>query len=88
MLDVTGKHMCESEFESLKAIHAVSPGFAPEPYAWGKYSQESSETYFLLTEFRDIGEQVCALGFAILRYTHGIGSPRPLPVSAAHCSPI
>ena len=53
--------MCEGEFESLKAIHAVSPGFVPEPYAWGKYAQEIPETYFLLAEFRDIGEQVRAL---------------------------
>ena len=54
----TGRHMCEGEFESLKAIHAVSPNFVPKPYAWGKYLQEKQETYFLLTEFRDVGEQV------------------------------
>ena len=41
-LGATGRHMCEGEFESLKAIHAVSPGFVPEPYAWGKYTQEDS----------------------------------------------
>lgn len=51
--------MCEGEFESLKAIHAVSPGFVPEPYAWGKYAQEDPETYFLLAEFRNVGRQVC-----------------------------
>ena len=51
--------MCEGEFESLKAIHAVSPGFAPKPYAWGKY-KEDPETYFLLAQFRDVGEQVGA----------------------------
>ncbi|MCJ1279991.1 hypothetical protein MMC21_007816 [Puttea exsequens] len=27
-----GKRMCEGEFESLKAVHAVFPGFVPEPY--------------------------------------------------------
>ena len=32
-LGALGKQMCEDEFESLKAIHAVSPGFVPEPYA-------------------------------------------------------
>lgn len=53
-----GRHMCEGEFESLKAIHAVSPGFVPKPYAWGKYLQDTPETYFLLAEFRYIGEQV------------------------------
>lgn len=59
----TGRHMCEGEFESLKAIHAVSPTFVPTPFAWGKYLQEEPETYFLLTEFRDVGEQVswCAV---------------------------
>ena len=50
--------MCEGEFESLKAIYAISPGFVPEPYAWGKYTQEIPETYFLLAEFRDVGRQV------------------------------
>ena len=50
--------MCEGEFESLKAIHAVSPSFVPQPYAWGRCRREDSETYFLLAEFRDVGEQV------------------------------
>ncbi|KAI9774251.1 MAG: hypothetical protein M1839_001753 [Geoglossum umbratile] len=56
-LGETGRHMCEGEFESLKAIYAVSPSFVPKPYAWGKYSQEGPDTYFLLAEFRDVGEQ-------------------------------
>ena len=51
--------MCEGEFESLKAIHAVSPGFVLEPYAWGKYTEEDPKTYFLLAEFRIVGTQVC-----------------------------
>ena len=58
--------MCEGEFESLKAIHAISPRFVPRPYAWGKYSQETPETYFLLAEFRDVGEQVCGHKFLII----------------------
>ncbi len=41
------------EYGSLKAIHAVSPDMVPEPYSWGKY--DGSDTYFLLTEFREIG---------------------------------
>ena len=53
--------MCEGEFESLKAAHAVFPEFVPEPYAWGKYTQRAPETYFLLTEFREIDTQVCAV---------------------------
>lgn len=49
--------MIEGEFESLKAIHAVTPSFTPEPFAWGRYQKEDPETYFLLAEFREIGEQ-------------------------------
>lgn len=49
--------MIEGEFESLKAIHAVSPSFVPEPFAWGRYRKEGPETYFLLAAFREVGEQ-------------------------------
>lgn len=57
-LGSTGRHMCEGEYESLKEIYAVSPDFVPEPYAWGKYCRPEPETYFILAEFRDVGEQV------------------------------
>lgn len=66
-LGETGRRMCEGEFESLKAIYAVSPGFVPKPYAWGRYKQESPETYFLLAEFREIRRQVCQTFFTSLR---------------------
>jgi len=59
--------MCEGEYESLKAIHAVSPGFVPQPYAWGKYAEKDPETYFLLAEFRDVGKQVRAARSALVR---------------------
>jgi protein-ribulosamine 3-kinase len=49
--------MILGECEPLKAIHAVSPNLVPEPYAWGKYDGPDSNTYFLLTEFRGVGEQ-------------------------------
>jgi fructosamine-3-kinase len=52
--------MCQGEFESLKAAYAVSPSFIPEPYGWGKYDSPGTnnrETYFLLTEFRSVGQQ-------------------------------
>ncbi|WEW55098.1 hypothetical protein PRK78_000526 [Emydomyces testavorans] len=52
-----GRLMIEGEYESLKAIHAVSPDFAPEPYAWGKYRNDEEDTYFLLAEYREVGEQ-------------------------------
>ena len=59
-LDETGQNMCEGEFESLKEIWGVSAIFVPQPYAWGTYIQQNSGSriYFLLTEFRDVGEQV------------------------------
>ncbi|KAI9769111.1 MAG: hypothetical protein M1840_004462 [Geoglossum simile] len=56
-LGEVGRQMCEGEFESLKTIHAVSPTIVPEPYGWGKCSQDDPDAYFLLAEFRDIGEQ-------------------------------
>lgn len=49
--------MTEGAFESLKAIHTVAPNFVPEPYAWGRYCKEEPETYFLLAELREVGEQ-------------------------------
>lgn len=62
----TGQAMMRGEFESLRAMHAVSPTIVPEPYAWGNYSSSPSssstaekgeETYYLLTEFREVGQQ-------------------------------
>ena len=50
--------MCEGEFESLKKAYAVSPKFVPCPIAWGRFSAKGPETYFLLAEFRNVGEQV------------------------------
>ncbi|KAK3936652.1 Fructosamine kinase-domain-containing protein [Diplogelasinospora grovesii] len=47
----TGKGMVHGEFESMKAIHAVLPDFAPRPIAWGTY-QTIPQTYFFLCEFR------------------------------------
>ncbi|KAF2962994.1 hypothetical protein GQX73_g10578 [Xylaria multiplex] len=59
-LGKTGRLMMEGEFESLKAIHGVSPGLVPLPYAWGRFSEDApsrESTYFLLTQFREVGEQ-------------------------------
>ncbi|KAK1830453.1 Fructosamine kinase-domain-containing protein [Podospora conica] len=55
-MGLIGKQMCQGEFESLKAIDAVSPGFVPKPYAWGEIKCEEG-SYFLLVEFRHIGRQ-------------------------------
>ena len=47
--------MCEGEFESLKAMHAVVPTFIPIVYAWGPLKKGPG--YFLLAEFREVGQQ-------------------------------
>jgi len=52
--------MIEGEFESLRAIHGVCPKFVPYAYCWGKFKESSpsgSETYFLLSDYRHVGEQ-------------------------------
>ena len=54
----TGGMKCEGEYESLAAIHAISPGFVPKPFAWGKFHNKEPEAYFLLEEFRDFRNQV------------------------------
>ena len=77
--------MCEGEFESLRAIHAVSPSFVPEPYAWGKYTQEDPETYFLLAEFRDVGKQVRYLMPAGSSHVYGV---KVFLLIVVHCSRV
>ncbi|KAI1669888.1 Fructosamin-kin multi-domain protein [Pyrenophora tritici-repentis] len=52
----TGRHMCEGEYESLKAIYAVSPSLVPKTYSWGEL-EDATETYFLITAFRDVCKQ-------------------------------
>jgi hypothetical protein len=70
----TAAQKCQGEYESLKAIDAVSPGFVPRPHAWGRCkdggggggggggpqasASSSSSSFFLLEDFRDILEQV------------------------------
>lgn len=49
--------MTKGEFESLKAMHAASPGFVPEPYSQGSYVQDGHKHWYLLVEFRPVGEQ-------------------------------
>ncbi|KAL8893831.1 MAG: hypothetical protein Q9192_004879, partial [Flavoplaca navasiana] len=56
-LGSTGRSMCEGEYESLKEIYQVSPDFVPKPFAWGRYREPQPEIYFLLAEFRDVGDQ-------------------------------
>ncbi len=52
--------MMEGEFESLRAIHAVSPELVPYPYKWGVFDQEAASvpmSIFLLADYREVGEQ-------------------------------
>ncbi|CAL8582731.1 hypothetical protein XPA_008378 [Xanthoria parietina] len=49
--------MSQGQFEADKAIHAVSPSFCPKPHAWGQYRRAEPPTYFLLADFREIGQQ-------------------------------
>src|SRR4051794_27666140 len=49
--------MIVGEYESAKAMHDTLPDFVPKPYAWGHYTEDGKETYFLLVEFRLVGEQ-------------------------------
>jgi protein-ribulosamine 3-kinase len=49
------RDLIHGEVESLKAIHAVVPVFAPEIYAYGPLS--TGIGYFLLAEFRSVGQQ-------------------------------
>jgi protein-ribulosamine 3-kinase len=52
--------MIHGEFESLRAIHAVSPSLAPYPHRIGTSEHkapEAAETSFLLAEYREVGEQ-------------------------------
>jgi fructosamine-3-kinase len=47
--------MCEGEFESLNAMNQALSSIAPKALAWGKYKNE--DTYFMMAEFREIGQQ-------------------------------
>lgn len=53
-----GAVMCEGEHASLNAIHAVVPSLCPRSFAWGRMEQrQSSESYFLATEFLQLGRR-------------------------------
>ena len=48
--------MMQGEFESMTAIHSVTPGFAPRPIAWGSYASTADNTHFFLCAFHDMDE--------------------------------
>lgn len=47
-----GPIMMEGEFNSLRTIDEVVPGFVPAVHGWGKF--KSSDTYFLIMDFIDL----------------------------------
>lgn len=61
-MGAVGALMCEGEFESLKALHEIAPGLAPKPVSWGQMAEQGKDVYFLLEEFRDLGEDVSITG--------------------------
>lgn len=52
-----GKNMVHGEFESMKAIYALMPDFAPKPIAWGTY-ETIPDTHFLLCQYRDMVDEM------------------------------
>ena len=48
-----GRGMMRGEFESMTAIQAVSPSFAPKPVAWGTF-KSNSELHFFLCDFHEM----------------------------------
>ncbi|PLN82521.1 Fructosamine kinase-domain-containing protein [Aspergillus taichungensis] len=72
-----GHNMVQGEYESMKAIHAVCPEFAPKPIAWGTYT-DTPETYFFLAEYRDMSgdmPQPEAMGSYLASLHQGSASP-------------
>ncbi|CAM1506288.1 Fc.00g059290.m01.CDS01 [Cosmosporella sp. VM-42] len=53
----TGRRMVESEYESMRAIHAICRDFTPKPIAWGSYSSVP-DTHFFLCEFREMTDDM------------------------------
>lgn len=49
--------MTEGQYESDKALNDVIPSFCPKPFVWGKYTAPGPANYFLLSEFRQLGQQ-------------------------------
>lgn len=57
-----------------------------ETYSIG-HIQENTETYFLLADFRDVGQQLPSSRFAVFVYTRNIESPCQIPYLLLIASP-
>ena len=49
--------MLYGEFESMKAIHALSPDFVPKPIAWGTY-ETIPDTHFFVCQYREMTDEM------------------------------
>ena len=59
-MGAVGALMCEGEYESLKALYDVAPRFVPRPVSWGRMVGQGEDVYFILEEFRIMGDKVSA----------------------------
>lgn len=50
--------MMEGEFNSVSSINNLEPGFAPRPYAWGKFERSDPPTWFVLLEFLHLSQEM------------------------------
>lgn len=65
-MGAVGALMCEGEYESLKALHEVAPRFVPKPVSWGRMVGQGEDVYFILEEFRNMGDEVGASSYFIM----------------------
>ncbi|KAF9893567.1 hypothetical protein FE257_010879 [Aspergillus nanangensis] len=53
--DTAAKEMFRGEYESLNAIAKCVPGFCPRALVWGPLDEADGTSYFLATEYLDLG---------------------------------
>ncbi|KAL9622223.1 MAG: hypothetical protein Q9160_003406 [Pyrenula sp. 1 TL-2023] len=53
-----GKLMMEGEFHAMSELHKTMASFVPKPHAWGKMKLPVVDTYFLLTDFIDMSNEL------------------------------
>ena len=60
-----GREALKGEFESTAAIHAITPGFVPNPIAWGAFKDLANAYYYVCKFYNLAGElpnatEICA----------------------------
>ncbi len=53
----SGHGMMHGEFESMQAIHSVTPDFVPKPIAWGTFKSDPN-LHFFLCEYVDMNGEL------------------------------